>query len=90
MRIQIELPEEVLGQILDQIAERVISRLHDRGLLVGGKPWLRMPEAKELSGLSAWEIRKRIKAGTVEIHQPNPGKKPLLISPASLLSSMNN
>ncbi|HKS26337.1 MAG TPA: hypothetical protein VJS44_00895 [Pyrinomonadaceae bacterium] len=84
--INLELPDEAL----DKIAERVLAKLQESGQLNSPKKWLSMREAKEASGLSAWEIKKRIKAGTVEAHQPNPGKPPLRINRISLLRSMDS
>lgn len=86
MSINVELPDTVL----DALAERVLLKLREGGYLSAPKPWLTMEEAIEESGVSEWEIRKRIKAGTIQTHQPNPGKPPLRINRLSLLRSMES
>lgn len=70
-----DLIREMLQEILGEIQSPV-------------KLWLTMDEAVEESNVSEWEIRKRIKAGIIETHQPNPGKPPLRINRDSLLRSM--
>jgi hypothetical protein len=84
VRIQVELTDESL----DKLAEVMISKLRESGIIATPKPWLTLPEAIKESGLRESEIRKRIKAGTVLKHQPNPGRPPMLINRDSLLRSM--
>lgn len=84
MGISLEIPDNELNKI----ADLVINKLKQSGALAQPKPWLTMKEARAESGLSGWEIRKRIRAGVIEIHQPNPGRPPLMINRNSLLRSM--
>jgi len=90
MNGSINLNLEVKDDSLERLADLVAQRLEARGLLQSAKLWLTMEEAVEVSGLSEWEIRKRVKAGVVEKHQPNPGRPPLKISRISLLRSMGS
>lgn len=83
-KIEIDLSDAAL----DAITALVLERLREQGAFTPAKEWLSMKEARAISGLSEHEIRKRIKHGELQIHQPNRGRPPLLINRQSLLSSM--
>jgi hypothetical protein len=61
--IELNLPDELLEQLADRIAERVVALIGD-----AGSPWMKMEQAIAYTGIPAGTFRKQVASGEIRSH----------------------